>query len=45
MLNIPLGVFFGIVESDESAAKEIIEDDFENRPVLFIQVSDEGVQA
>jgi hypothetical protein len=41
MLNIPLGVFFGIVSSDEPAAKEIIEDDVENKPVLFIEVFDD----
>jgi len=40
MLNIPLGVFFGIVKSDEPDAKEVIEDDVENKPVLFIEVFD-----
>lgn len=43
MLNIPLGVFFGIVSSDEPAAKEIIEDDLENKPVLFIEVFEDEV--
>jgi len=41
MLNIPLGVFFGIVKSDEPSAMEVIEDDVENKPVLFIEVFDE----
>ena len=41
MLTCPMGIFFGILKNDKEFAISMIDDEYENRPAIYLEISDD----